>query len=81
MKRRLFRKGQVVEVEFLDHVEGGEEPLKFVVYGRIQRVDRKSITVICWGYTDDTALDSNNNYFTIIRSTIINWYKLNREQL
>ena len=38
------KKGHVVEVEFWDHSEG-DDPIKFVVYGRVQSARGKSITV------------------------------------
>ena len=77
MKRKIFRKNQIVAVEFLDHVEDGEEPLHFVIYGRIAKVDKKSIVIVSWCYLDpNLPLDSNNKYHTILKSAITNWNKL-----
>ena len=69
-----LRRGQVVEVEFLDHCEGGGVPIAFTVWGRLLTVDPVSITVAGWTYTDKAARqdpsDPNIKSWTILRSTI-----------
>ena len=69
-----LRRGQVVEVEFLDHCEGGGVPIAFTVWGRLLTVDPVSITVAGWTYADKTAAqsptDPNIKCWTVLRSTI-----------
>lgn len=66
-----IRKGQIVAVDFLDHVEGADHPLAFTVYGRVGCVTPQSITVDSWCYADKTqASDQNVGRFTIVRSAI-----------
>ena len=75
-----FRKGQVVEVEFLDHVEDSSTPLLFTLYGRIVKVDRKYLVVESWSYTDRDGDDGDTNVktWTIVRSTITQAWRLVR---
>lgn len=74
-----FRRGQIVEVHFLDHVENGDHPYEFVVFGRVAAVDRRSITVECWAYVDEAEKDKTNvTRYVICRTTITRWWQLTR---
>ncbi len=76
-----FRKGLIVEVEFLDHVEDGSEPISFTVYGRVRQVHRKYVVIEGWAYTDHKIpCDSNVKFWTLLRSTIVNWWKLEKTE-
>jgi hypothetical protein len=80
MKRKRFRKGIIVEVEFLDHVEDSDSPLTFTVFGRIVDVQRKFLVIESWTYSDPkTPKDSNNKTWVILRSTITDWFILERK--
>lgn len=65
-----LRRGNVVAIDFLDHVQDGKDPLEFRVFGRVIAVDRRSITVAAWEYADQKAPDHNCTTYTIVRSTI-----------
>ena len=66
-----LRKGQIVEVEFLDHVEGGSVPLAFVLYGRVAAITREAVVIDSWCYASSTErYDPNVNRHTIVRSAI-----------
>jgi len=74
---KRFRRGQIVAVTFLDHVEDGSDPEEFTIYGRLAEVSRRHICVDCWAYVDSTkAHDDNVKRFTIVRSAIVTWDKL-----
>ena len=71
-----LRKGQIVEVRFLDHVENAAKPIAFVVFGELTAISPKAITVASWSY-EDKALrkerkyaESNEVSFTIVRAAI-----------
>lgn len=79
-KRKQFRKGMVVKVKFLDHVEDGSEPGEFIVFGQIAEVNRKYICVDSWKYANNgISYDDNVKRFTLLRSTILEWKKLIEE--
>lgn len=79
-KRKQFRKGMVVKVKFLDHVEDGSEPEEFIVFGQIAEVNRKYICVDSWKYANNgISYDDNVKRFTLLRSTILEWKKLIEE--
>jgi len=71
----------IVEVEFLDHVEDGNEPIAFTAYGRLVDVQRKFIIVESWAYFDTKIIrDSNVKFWVILRSAITQWYQLERKE-
>lgn len=79
-KRKQFRRGMVVRVKFLDHVEDGSEPEEFIVFGQIAEVNRKYICVDSWKYANNgISYDDNVKRFTLLRSTILEWKKLIEE--
>lgn len=69
-----LRRGQVLQVTFLDHVQGHGEPLELVAFGRLLRFDRLSLTILSWTQADPSIeqdpADGNNVSFTILRSTV-----------
>lgn len=65
------RKGDLVCVEFDDHVRDGDELIRFAVYGRVLNITRHAITVAVWEYADpDTPPDDNVDRYTIARKAI-----------
>lgn len=74
MKHR-FRRGQLVEITFLDHTVG-DETLEFSVWGRVLSVTSLSITIAYWDYASPAkdrnriGRDENTSKHTIVRSAI-----------
>ena len=67
-----IRTGQIVRVQFLDHVQDGHKPMEFAVYGQIGHIDKQSIRIDCWCHAEkDHAHDLNVTSFTLLRSTIL----------
>lgn len=68
-----LRKGMVVAVEFDDHAQDSNAPIRCRVYGRIAAVARKHIVLIGWetiGQNQRTK-DANDTRYSIIRSAIV----------
>lgn len=66
-----LRTGQIVAIEFSDHVEAGSTPLRFIVYGRLSSVTRRALVIDSWRYSDSQYRhDKNEVRFTIVRSAI-----------
>lgn len=66
-----LRRGQVVCVRLLDHVEDGSAPIEFDVYGRLGEVHPDCLCVDAWAYADRRkSTDDNVKRFTIVRSAI-----------
>lgn len=61
--------GDIVECEFLDHVEDGE-PICFIVWGRLHRVTREHYEIVSWSYAKSSAddLPSNEKRWSIVRA-------------
>lgn len=75
-----MRRGTVVEIHFLDHVQTDAPPWEFAVFGRVTAVDRRSVTVDTWTYVDEKETDRTNVVsYTIVRSAITGWWRLRRE--
>jgi len=66
--------GDIVEVRFLDHVEDGEEEMKFIVWGRVDRVTKRSLRIVSWAHADPCSAPpcepGTEKTFTIVRSAI-----------
>ena len=64
-------KGDLVRVEFDDHVRDGDELIRFIVYGRVLNITRHAITVAVWEYADpNVPPDDNVDRYTIARKMI-----------
>lgn len=72
--------GDIVEVEFDDHAEGGEL-IAFRVWGRVAARSARSITIHCWDYANETGDSDEGNVhaYTLSRRSIRGIRKLNRE--
>lgn len=64
--------GDIVHIVFLDHVEDGDEPIEFEVFGRVIKKDPIFINVGSWLYTQEENCieDSNIKTWCIVSSTI-----------
>lgn len=66
-----LRRGQLVAVEFCDHVDNASYPLAFVVFGRLAGITARAISVDSWCYADKRQkYDGNVNRHTIVRAAI-----------
>lgn len=78
-------KGDVVEIHFLDHVEDGERALRFIVWGRIDRVYKKSLRIVSWAHEDPKDTQGSEHgtekTFTIVKSAITKLSSLHRVPL
>lgn len=76
-----MKRGDIVAITFLDHVESGDgaKAARFVVYGRVVRVDRLAVIVASWAYASRAKrCDHNTTTYTILRSCITRIDKLER---
>jgi len=66
-----LRKGQIVCIEFVDHVRDASIPLPFAVYGRLSQITPKALSVDCWCHQNPTLPhDDNVERYTIVRAAI-----------
>lgn len=73
--------GKIYRITFLDHVEGGDAPQKFELFGRVAKLRKKSVTIVSWAYPGSTELcDDNTNHFCILRSAITRVDELHLEE-
>lgn len=72
--------GDIVRITFLDHVEDGNDPIEFEVFGRVARNDDKSVVVRSWGLANGDIDDvkENEKVFTIVKSTVTSLKKIFR---
>jgi hypothetical protein len=70
--------GDIVEVEFLDHVEDGDEPFLFIVWGKVAVNKRKHYEILCWAHAEKSveAWPHNEKRFTIVKGAITRISKL-----
>ncbi len=72
------KRGDRVEVHFVDHVEGADSIMQCIAYGRIYRITATTVTIDHWIDADrrNTDRDSNVGRYTLIRSAIKRIVKL-----
>ena len=63
--------GDIIQVEFLDHCSNDTEPMLFLAWGRLSKIDKKYIVIQTWAKTDIKETNPNNECFCIIRSCIV----------
>ena len=69
-KKLKFKLGEIVELVFWDHSEGGE-PHLFSVWGRVGKASKVAVTVDVWAYANPRhERDENVASYTIIRKAI-----------
>ena len=66
-----MKRGDIVAIAFLDHVEDASKPMKFDVFGRVVRLSNRSVSVACWAHAGSMKVDHNVKRFTIVRSCIL----------
>lgn len=73
------RKGDIVQVTFLDHAEGSDH-FEFTTYGRILSQNKDAIVICSWHYSDTKQAvdphDSNVILHTILKVAITQIMKL-----
>jgi hypothetical protein len=69
-----IKSGDIVECEFLDHVEDGGEPCRFKVWGVLAIKGRTHLEIISWAHADPTVpvLPHNEKRWTIVRAAVVN---------
>lgn len=74
------RVGDIVEIEFDDHAEGGDT-IPFKVWGRVAKRSAKSVTVHCWDYAGEAGDSDEDNVhaYTIARKAIRAIHALRKE--
>ena len=68
-----MKTNDIVAITFLDHVESskGAKAERFTVFGRLIRIDSRSVIVASWAYTAKRRkCDHNTTTYTILRSCI-----------
>jgi len=62
----------VVEVEFLDHVEDGGEPYRFLVWGILAVNARKHYEILSWAHADNDVETTahNEKRWTIVKAAV-----------
>lgn len=67
-----------MEVEFLDHVEDGGEPYRFLVWGILAVNARKHYEILSWAHADHSieTTASNEKRWTIVKAAVIRITKL-----
>ena len=63
-----MKRGDIVEVCFLDHCQNAKEPLEFVAWGRVVRINKKSIALQTWGHPDNLECDTQTEGYCLIKS-------------
>lgn len=75
---RTVKAGDIVECEFLDHVEDGGEPMRFLVWGLLAVNGRKHYEILSWAHADNSVehLPCNEKRWTIVKSAVLRIVKL-----
>lgn len=70
--------GDIVECEFLDHVEDGGPPLRFLVWGLLVVANRRHYEIISWANADPSVetLPSNEKRWTIVKAAVVRISKM-----
>jgi hypothetical protein len=70
--------GDVVEVEFLDHVEDGGDPYRFFVWGVLAVNGRKHYEILSWAHADPSVATCahNEKRWTIVKAAVTKIVKL-----
>lgn len=68
-----IKAGDIVECEFLDHVEDGGEPYRFLVWGVLAVNSRKHYEIVSWAHADPTveSQPSNEKRWTIVKAAVL----------
>ena len=67
----MLRRGQVVAVQFYDHMQGGKRPVLCTAYGKVSGIAASCVVIDSWVVKGGKAMSSvNNERFCIVRSAI-----------
>jgi hypothetical protein len=67
----VAKAGDVVAVEFMDHCENSEKPLRCVVYGRLVAVQKHAYVIDSWEPMDVEREPGNNTTtYTLVKETV-----------
>jgi hypothetical protein len=77
-KKTELTPGDIVEVEFLDHVEDGDAPLTFKVWGKLVLANPEYLVLSSWAYSFDDPHKNpdNEKQWVIVQGAIIKTTKL-----
>jgi len=75
-----LKTGDIVECEFLDHVEDGGEPYRFKVWGILAVKGRTHYEILSWAHADPTVTVQpwNEKRWTIVKSAIVGIHTLTK---
>ena len=80
MPKYIPRKGDIIEIEFWDHMEDHDDACLFKIWGRLYRETAMTYSVMTWGFADpnESGLDEGScvRRFTILKSTVTGIRKL-----
>lgn len=68
--------GDIVHCVFLDHSQGGDDIMRFEVFGRVKTITPRHYNIYCWRYVDevDRAADRNTHHneenFCIVKKAV-----------
>jgi hypothetical protein len=68
---RTPKVGDVVGLTFDDHTEQMERHSVVEAFGRIKRINKKSLTIAGWDLPDETDVGNGQMIWTILRSCIL----------
>ena len=81
---KTISKGDLVDIEFLDHAENSDHVLRFNLCGEVEQVTNDAYIIRTWRYSDpvDRAKDENTkeneNKYAIVKKAVIGIYHLKR---
>ena len=78
-----LKKGLLVLIEFLDHVEDGGESAPFTIMGRVVAITRRDVVVAVWFYGDERDFDpedGNVKRYAIVRRAIRSAHEIGIQQ-
>jgi len=75
MAKQKPKVGDVVEVEFLDHVENSDTPLPCIVYGRVRKLTEATIAIESWTFDEPSGVShhdfDNRKVWGLIRDAVL----------
>lgn len=72
-----FKLNEIYKIVFWDHVQGNMNLIECILYGKLIKYDKDSLTIVCWDVPnlEDQAYIINAEYFCIARKTIKSAFK------
>lgn len=61
--------GDIVKITFFDHCLRSEDIFEVVVFGEIHKLDKLKVVIVFWESVN-LNYDNNNEYMSIVRTTI-----------